>query len=121
MSGRTAGCPSCGAPIEFRNAATVLVVCASCGGASTRKGLDFTRLGRVAEVTLTNPAWLERLLARRAASAAPTGPSRTAPLGEGRVGAGASPLRAAWRNHLLPWIRSRSAGWKFQVVARGAE
>ena len=51
MSGRTAGCPSCGAPIEFRNAATVLVVCASCGGASTRKGLDFTRLGRVAEVT----------------------------------------------------------------------
>ena len=51
MTGRTAGCPSCGAPIEFRNAATVLVVCASCGGASTRKGLDFEKLGKVAEVT----------------------------------------------------------------------
>ena len=51
MSGRTAGCPSCGAPIEFRNAATVLVVCGACGGASTRKGLDLEKLGRVAEVT----------------------------------------------------------------------
>lgn len=51
MSGRTAACPSCGAPVEFRNAATVTVVCASCGGASTRVGLDLEKLGKVAEVT----------------------------------------------------------------------
>ena len=51
MSLREAPCPSCGAPLEFRNAATVLVVCASCGGASTRKGLDLEKLGKVAEVT----------------------------------------------------------------------
>jgi predicted RNA-binding Zn-ribbon protein involved in translation (DUF1610 family) len=51
VTGRTAGCPSCGAPLEFRNAATVTVVCGSCGGASTRVGLDLRNLGKIAEVT----------------------------------------------------------------------
>ena len=50
MSARTANCPSCGAPLEFRNAATLLVVCASCGGASWRSDVDLELLGKVAEV-----------------------------------------------------------------------
>lgn len=45
---RTASCPACGAGLEFRNAATVFVVCPFCGGAAARTGLDLESLGKVA-------------------------------------------------------------------------
>jgi ribosomal protein S27E len=51
VSARTASCPGCGATIEFRNAATLVVVCPSCGSAAHRSDADLSLIGRVAEVT----------------------------------------------------------------------
>ena len=48
---RTAACPSCGAPIEFSAATTLLAVCASCNMAAWRTDADVEALGKVAEVT----------------------------------------------------------------------
>ncbi|MHC5020641.1 MAG: DUF4178 domain-containing protein [Planctomycetota bacterium] len=50
MSGRTANCPNCAGPIEFKNAATLYVVCPYCGGASQRQDVDLHFLGKVAAV-----------------------------------------------------------------------
>ncbi|MHC4924329.1 MAG: DUF4178 domain-containing protein, partial [Planctomycetota bacterium] len=50
MSVREAPCPACGAPLEFRNAATLYVVCPYCGGAASRSGQDLEKIGKVAEV-----------------------------------------------------------------------
>jgi len=47
---RTTSCPGCGAPLEFQSAATLLIVCDSCGGASYRSDVALEFLGRVAEV-----------------------------------------------------------------------
>ena len=50
MSLRTASCPGCGATLEFRNAATLTLVCPFCGSANYRSDVDIERLGKVAEV-----------------------------------------------------------------------
>lgn len=50
MSVREASCPSCGARIEFRAAAGVMVVCAHCSTAVVRRDVDVEKLGKVAEV-----------------------------------------------------------------------
>ncbi len=73
---------------------------------------------RVVCAKLTNPAWLEWLLALRArmngaqkarSLAAPaTDPVSSQPVGS---------FRRRWRQEILPWIRSRFPGWTFQVVA----
>lgn len=47
---RTAPCPGCGATLELASAATLVVTCASCGGASYRSDQDLAWLGKVAEV-----------------------------------------------------------------------
>jgi hypothetical protein len=53
VSGYTASCPSCGAPIEFRLGASLLRVCESCGVAVARKGADLAAYGRVAALIPT--------------------------------------------------------------------
>jgi SAM-dependent methyltransferase len=72
---------------------------------------------RVTEVRLTNPDWLERILARR-----PNGGRRVENgAGTGGEVRGSRTLRRTWRSRVVPWIRSRSPGWKFQLVAQGLE
>lgn len=51
MTARAANCPNCGGPLEFKNAATVYVVCPHCGGASQRTDVDLEYLGVAATVT----------------------------------------------------------------------
>ncbi len=51
MSLRTASCPGCGATLEFKNAATLVVVCPFCASASYRSDVDLQLLGKVADVT----------------------------------------------------------------------
>jgi hypothetical protein len=51
VSPRTASCPGCGATLEFRNAATVVVVCPFCNSAAYRGDVDLEKIGKVAEVT----------------------------------------------------------------------
>jgi SAM-dependent methyltransferase len=69
---------------------------------------------RVTDVRLTNPDWLERMLARRANG----GRRVESAVGTaGEVGT-SNALRRTWRSRVLPWVRSRSAGWKFQLVAQ---
>ncbi|HTJ93212.1 MAG TPA: DUF4178 domain-containing protein [Pararobbsia sp.] len=43
-------CPQCGAPVEFRSAAAVTAVCASCRSTLLKQGETIERTGRVAEV-----------------------------------------------------------------------
>lgn len=50
MSVRSAQCPSCGAEIEFRSAASVFVVCPHCSHASARSDAKLELVGKVAEV-----------------------------------------------------------------------
>ena len=50
MTLRTGSCGGCGATLEFASAATVLVVCPHCGGASWRSDRDLAYVGKVAEV-----------------------------------------------------------------------
>ena len=47
---KTAHCPSCGAPVEFRSAASVYAVCAFCKNTLLRDGEDLKNLGRMAEL-----------------------------------------------------------------------
>jgi len=47
---RFTACPGCGAPLTFSSAATLVVTCPSCGGASYRSDVDLAYLGKVAEV-----------------------------------------------------------------------
>ena len=46
--GRTARCPSCGAPVEFKSVASVLAVCGYCQSTLVREGDDLASLGRMA-------------------------------------------------------------------------
>jgi len=45
---QTARCPSCGAPVEFKSAASVLAVCDYCRSTLIRQGEDLANLGRMA-------------------------------------------------------------------------
>ncbi len=44
----TASCPSCGAPVEFRNKASLWVVCEHCTTMSVRRDLNLETVGKVA-------------------------------------------------------------------------
>jgi len=46
--GRTARCPSCGAPVEFKSVASVLAVCGFCQSTLVREGDELASLGRMA-------------------------------------------------------------------------
>jgi len=46
--GRTARCPSCGAPVAFRSLASVLAVCDYCHSTLVREGEELANLGRMA-------------------------------------------------------------------------
>jgi len=47
---KTANCPSCGAQVAFRAAASVLAVCEYCHSTLLRKGADLENLGKMAEL-----------------------------------------------------------------------
>jgi len=49
VTARTANCPSCGAPVEFRWAGAVQTTCAHCSSILVRRDLDLERVGRVSE------------------------------------------------------------------------
>lgn len=53
MSVLTANCPSCGAPIEFKSGASVVVICSYCRSAVARTDRDLKDIGRVAELVET--------------------------------------------------------------------
>jgi len=46
--GRTARCPSCGAPVEFKSVASVLAVCGFCQSTLVREGDELANLGKMA-------------------------------------------------------------------------
>ena len=46
--GRTARCPSCGAPVEFKSVASVLAVCDYCQSTLVREGGELANLGKMA-------------------------------------------------------------------------
>ncbi|HMN81261.1 MAG TPA: DUF4178 domain-containing protein [Burkholderiaceae bacterium] len=52
MASRTyrAACPNCGAPVEFRSAASAFAVCAYCQSTIVRKGDALERIGKMAEL-----------------------------------------------------------------------
>lgn len=47
---KTASCPSCGAPVVFRSAASLYVVCDFCRSTLLRSGEDLQNLGRMADL-----------------------------------------------------------------------
>lgn len=76
----------------------------------------------VSAVRLANPEALERLFAWRARRRAQGGGARAeGPVTAAPPAGGAAP-RSAWRRHwgarVLPWLRERFPGYKFQLVAR---
>ena len=52
MASRTyrAACPNCGAPVEFRSAASAFAVCGYCQSTVVRKGDALERIGKMAEL-----------------------------------------------------------------------
>ena len=48
--GRTARCPSCGAPVEFKSVASILAVCSFCQSTLVRDGKELANLGKMAEL-----------------------------------------------------------------------
>jgi len=48
--GKTARCPSCGAPVEFKSVASVLAVCDFCQSTLVRQGEELENLGKMAEL-----------------------------------------------------------------------
>ncbi len=54
MSTLSAGCPSCGAPIEFKKGSTLVVVCPYCRSAVARTDRSLEDLGKVAEIADSN-------------------------------------------------------------------
>ena len=46
----SAACPNCGAPVEFRSAASVFAVCGFCRSTLVRGGADLRRIGASAEL-----------------------------------------------------------------------
>ena len=47
---KTATCPSCGAPVRFRSAASIYAVCEFCRSTLLRSGEDLQNLGRMADL-----------------------------------------------------------------------
>ncbi|MBI3893105.1 MAG: DUF4178 domain-containing protein [Candidatus Wallbacteria bacterium] len=47
---RKASCPSCGAELEFRNAASLWIVCDHCGTMAVRHDVDLEAVGKVAQL-----------------------------------------------------------------------
>ena len=47
---RVASCSSCGAPVEFHSAASVMAVCSHCRSTLVRHDLDLENLGKMAEL-----------------------------------------------------------------------
>lgn len=78
----------------------------------------------VFDVTLSNPLLLERAFAWRASRQARARPRATcAPVGASAAGAGPplpgrAGLRGLWARRLLPALRRRLPGYKFQLLAR---
>ncbi|MDQ3181588.1 MAG: DUF4178 domain-containing protein, partial [Acidobacteriota bacterium] len=50
MSVLQANCPSCAAPIEFKQGATIVLVCPFCRSAVARTDRGLNDLGKVAEI-----------------------------------------------------------------------
>jgi hypothetical protein len=48
--GREVSCPSCGAPVKFLSAASLLSVCPHCGSTLLRRDLDVENIGKMAEL-----------------------------------------------------------------------
>ncbi len=55
---KTARCPSCGAPVEFRSAASAYAVCGYCHSTLVRKGEELANLGRMADL-MDDPTLLQ--------------------------------------------------------------
>jgi hypothetical protein len=47
---RTANCPSCGGPLRFRGATSIVAVCAFCKSTLVREGADLENIGKQAEL-----------------------------------------------------------------------
>jgi PfaD family protein len=47
---RTASCPSCGAPLRFRGATSVVAVCGFCKATVVRDGVNLENIGKQAEL-----------------------------------------------------------------------
>ncbi len=47
---REVACPSCGAPVKFASAASLLAVCAYCSSTLLRRDLDVENVGKMAEL-----------------------------------------------------------------------
>ena len=52
MSQRTANCPNCGAPIQFRWSSAVQTTCEYCKSILVRHDVDLTKVGEVADLPL---------------------------------------------------------------------
>ena len=50
MTERTANCPSCGGPLRFRGATSIVAVCAFCKSTLVREGADLENIGKQAEL-----------------------------------------------------------------------
>src|SRR4051812_20879375 len=46
----TVGCPECGAEVRFTTPGAVVAICAHCRSAIAKRGLDYQKLGKVAEI-----------------------------------------------------------------------
>ncbi|MDD5035726.1 MAG: DUF4178 domain-containing protein [Methylococcaceae bacterium] len=55
---KTAHCPSCGAPVEFRSSASILAICEFCRTTLMRSGEGIENLGRMAEL-LDDPSLIQ--------------------------------------------------------------
>ncbi len=55
MSG-VAGCPECGAEVKFTKPGAVLSVCSHCNSVVAKRGLDYAKLGKVAQLAETSSA-----------------------------------------------------------------
>ncbi|MDQ5903421.1 MAG: hypothetical protein QG672_1012, partial [Pseudomonadota bacterium] len=47
---KTASCPSCGAPVEFKSTASLYAVCEYCRSTLLRHGEDLENIGRMADL-----------------------------------------------------------------------
>jgi SAM-dependent methyltransferase len=77
----------------------------------------------VVSVRLLNPdalEWLFRLRQQLRSSAAPdnSGAAASPPQGQAAAPGRLGGLRATWGTRLLPWLRSRLPGYRFELVAR---
>ncbi len=55
MTGRTASCPNCGAPITYKWSSSVQTVCEHCRSIVVRTDVDLKHVGLVAD--LPEDAW----------------------------------------------------------------